>query len=670
MTTRYDPDQHHRRSIRLKGYDYSSPGAYFVTICTRGRECVLDDPVVTGIITDVWHALPGWFPTIILDQFVVMPNHVHLIVWLQGDDATVATVGATLAVALDVHTPDRAEARAGASPAPTDAGAETGNDVVGATLAVAQNADRPWVIPDPETVNLTPTLGNVMGAFQSLVFTVYLDWIQAHDPTRRAKFWQRNYYDHIIRNNANCTPSAFTSAITQPNGRWTGIIQTTFVVFHCRQGWKITWRMFKHCWRAKMGGEGMGVWELPEGWETVRIGDYAVDVTSGFACAKKHAVPEGLPHLRPFNVGTDGELDLSSIIHIPEDFKAGVERYHLEAGDILFNNTNSVELVGKAAIVREPIQGAFSNHITRLRTDRARLLPEWLVLSLRQLWADGFFAARCRKWIGQAGFNAGMLAEVEIPLPPLDEQRRIVTRIEELFALIEEARRLRAAADQDAERLIDAARAEAFQQNADELPKKWRILTISEVCFVNPRRPRLKRKADTPTSFVPMSAVDEASGTIAEVETRPYERVRSGYTYFEEHDVLFAKITPCMQNGKSAIARGLRYGIGFGSTEFHVLRCSDLVLPEWVHQFIRQRTFREEATHHFRGAVGQQRVPQEFLEQHPIPIPPLSEQHRIVEYLDGVQAQVAELKRLQDESVAELDRLSGAVLARAFRGAL
>jgi putative transposase len=241
--------------MRLKGYDYSSPGAYFVTICTRGRECVLDDPVVTGIITDVWHALPGWFPTIILDQFVVMPNHVHLIVWLQGDDATVGAtlavaldgdtpdragaspaptetgddtggattdhvemgddtggattdhvemgddvVGATLAVALDVDAFDRAGVRAGASPAPTDTGAETENDVVGATLAVAQNVDRSWVIPDPETVNLTPRLGSVMGAFQSLVFTVYLDWIQAHDPTRRAKFWQRNYYDHIIRN--------------------------------------------------------------------------------------------------------------------------------------------------------------------------------------------------------------------------------------------------------------------------------------------------------------------------------------------------------------------------------------------------------------------------------------------------------------------------------------
>ena len=200
MSQRYDPQKHRRRSIRLEGYDYSSPGAYFVTICTRGRECVLDDPIVTGIITDVWHALPGWFPTIALDEFVVMPNHVHLIVWLHGCDG------------VDERAQERSGVgakRARASLAPTDAGD------VGATLAVAlstvaldavapdvvaPDVVAPWVIPEPETVNLNPTLGDVMGAFKSLVFTVYLDWVQAYDPTRRAKFWQRNYYEHIIRN--------------------------------------------------------------------------------------------------------------------------------------------------------------------------------------------------------------------------------------------------------------------------------------------------------------------------------------------------------------------------------------------------------------------------------------------------------------------------------------
>ena len=65
------------------------------TFCTKGRECVLDEPIVTGIITDVWHVLPGWFPTIALDEFVVLPNHVHFILWIHPPD----DVGATLAVA-------------------------------------------------------------------------------------------------------------------------------------------------------------------------------------------------------------------------------------------------------------------------------------------------------------------------------------------------------------------------------------------------------------------------------------------------------------------------------------------------------------------------------------------------------------------------------------------
>lgn len=187
--TRHDPDRRRRRSIRLPGHDYRSPGAYFVTLCTRDRECVLDDPVVTGIITGVWCALSGWFPTIALDEFVVMPNHVHLIVWLHSSDDG-----------------------AGASPAPTQTDADDG---VGATLAVAPDvvaphvvapdtvtpdAVVPWTIPAPERINPDPALGDVIGAFKSLVFTVYLDWIQANDPTRWAKFWQRNYYEHIIRN--------------------------------------------------------------------------------------------------------------------------------------------------------------------------------------------------------------------------------------------------------------------------------------------------------------------------------------------------------------------------------------------------------------------------------------------------------------------------------------
>ncbi len=117
------------------------------------------------------------------------------------------------------------------------------------------------------------------------------------------------------------------------------------------------------------------------------------------------------------------------------------------------------------ALVREPMPCAFSNHIYRLalkESTKKRLEPAWLALTLRRLWAMGYFAEYCTRWIGQAGFNSSKLKEVEIPLPPLEEQRRIVARIEALFERTAETRHLRIAAEEETERLLPAALEEIF----------------------------------------------------------------------------------------------------------------------------------------------------------------------------------------------------------------
>ena len=128
MTQTYDPEKHHRRSIRLPGYDYAQSGAYFVTLCTQGRECVLDDPIVSGIITDVWHALPRWFPNIDLDEFVIMPSHSHLVVWIYP-------AGANAEAGMDGMDANGA----GARPAPTSP--------VGATLRLPPMRLPPMRLP-------------------------------------------------------------------------------------------------------------------------------------------------------------------------------------------------------------------------------------------------------------------------------------------------------------------------------------------------------------------------------------------------------------------------------------------------------------------------------------------------------------------------------------------
>ena len=178
----YNPNIHHRRSIRLKGYDYSQAGAYFITICCKDRKCRFGKIVVGAsvmelnecgqIAYDEWLKLSERFSNFELDVFQIMPNHMHGIIVLND------IVGATLAVAQNAVVQN-----AVAQNVPN--GIIALNDV-GATLAVA-----------PTTTNAT--IGDIVGAYKSLVANGCLDIYKTKNETM-GKLWQRNYYEHIIRN--------------------------------------------------------------------------------------------------------------------------------------------------------------------------------------------------------------------------------------------------------------------------------------------------------------------------------------------------------------------------------------------------------------------------------------------------------------------------------------
>ena len=183
----------------------------------------------------------------------------------------------------------------------------------------------------------------------------------------------------------------------------------------------------------------------------------------------------------------------------------------------------------------------------------------------------------------------------------------------------------------------------------------WPRLPIGAIATVNPRRDAVLRSMDDRlrATFVPMAAVDETSGTIANPEVKALGELRKGFTPFRDDDVIFAKITPCMENGKSAVARGLVNGLGFGSTEFHVIRCGPRVLPLWIWYFLRQRSVKEEARLNFRGSAGQQRVPADFLKQLYIPVPDIADQRRIVRHISACMERIDEIQRLRDEGIHE-----------------
>ena len=178
---------------------------------------------------------------------------------------------------------------------------------------------------------------------------------------------------------------------------------------------------------------------------------------------------------------------------------------------------------------------------------------------------------------------------------------------------------------------------------------------LKDVCQINPRfdRNRLGLQDNTEVSFVPMEAVNEMYGVIDSKSDRQYREVKQGYTAFLNSDVLFAKITPCMENGKIALAADLTNGVGFGSTEFHVLRAHDNILPMYLYYFVKREAFRRLAKQQMIGAVGQQRVPKRFLENVSISVPPLKEQKRIVDILDRTE-NIIRLRQLAIETTQQI----------------
>lgn len=197
-----------------------------------------------------------------------------------------------------------------------------------------------------------------------------------------------------------------------------------------------------------------------------------------------------------------------------------------------------------------------------------------------------------------------------------------------------------------------------------------KFASLGEVVDFNPRFGKDELADDSLASFVPMKCVEEESGRFEPLGDRKVAEVRKGYTPFRDGDVIFAKVTPCMENGKAAVLKGLTNGVGFGSTEFFALRPKTGLDADYLLHFLLQRDFRKEAARNMTGAVGLRRVPKAYLEQRQIPLPPLPEQRRIVAEIEKqftrLEAGVAALRRVQ----ANLKRYRAAVLKAACEGRL
>ena len=224
----------------------------------------------------------------------------------------------------------------------------------------------------------------------------------------------------------------------------------------------------------------------------------------------------------------------------------------------------------------------------------------------------------------------GNLTNAKIFLPDLATQQKIIDILDKSVAAIARRKKQLASCDM----LVKSQFIEMFGEIGSD-KNGWGMRPLAECCDVNPKKGEDARiQKGMEVSFVPMQSVSE-QGDIDTAVVKTYEEVQKGFTYFSEGDVLFAKITPCMENGKGAIARGLKNSVGFGSTEFHVLRPKAGVCnSEWIYAITSFSQFRQDAARKMTGSAGQRRVPASFLASYLVSCPPFELQEQFARFVE------------------------------------
>ena len=197
-----------------------------------------------------------------------------------------------------------------------------------------------------------------------------------------------------------------------------------------------------------------------------------------------------------------------------------------------------------------------------------------------------------------------------------------------------------------------------------EIPEHWEVKRLRFVTILNPSKKNIKLADNQLVSFVPMDSVCEYGGIEPQLE-KELSEVNNGYTFFANNDIVIAKITPCFENGKGALAKNLTNTIAFGTTELHVLRSKKSILPEFLFYLSISYPFRALGESTMYGAGGQKRIPETFIKDFFSPIPLLEEQQAIASFLDRKTAQIDELISKKEELLKQLDEKRSTFITQA-----
>lgn len=370
---------------------------------------------------------------------------------------------------------------------------------------------------------------------------------------------------------------------------------------------------------------------LPETWIQTTVRAVVEDIQTGFA-QKPGEEDEGTtPQIRTHNVTPDGKISLEGIKHITASEKE-TARYSLAVGDVVFNNTNSEEWVGKTAVFDQEGEFVFSNHMTRLRVCRELVLPEYLAGYLQLLWSMGYAKTRAKRWVSQAGIESNTLASFKIPLPTIPEQQRIV----DVLRQAETVAKAKKSINDQIDHLIRTAYWEYFSAwfTADGLIDPVRISDyvadsqygVSEAMGETGTHAVLRMNSITTSGWLDLSDLKYASLSKKDIES----------TELRDGDLLFNRTNSKELVGKCAIWRPVAGAYSYASYLVR-FRLKPEMLPEFLWATLNSAYGKYRLLNSAKQAVSMANVSPTGLGRITVPLPPLPLQEKFARFVRKVE---------------------------------
>lgn len=397
-------------------------------------------------------------------------------------------------------------------------------------------------------------------------------------------------------------------------------------------------------------------------WPIQKVSDVITSSQTGFSYSKNKLVESGIPQLRPYNITTKMELNLSKLVFVPEK-TPDVTNYFLNSGDVLFNNTNSVELVGKTVIVPKNLKMCFSNHISRITVDKSQLEPMWLTICLYKHWSSGTFSRICKRWIGQAGVNSGMLGDLEIPTPRIGIQRKIIKKIINTNQYFKKIWEIRQSTEEKSNKIIPSVLNKIFKkQNKPEIQEKKLRDLVQEKERRNPQE-----EPDKEFKYIEIGSIDTQGKKIAEYSKLLGKNAPSrARNVIRFNDVIYATTRPYYRN-VTEIPRYFDNEIC--STGFCVLRVNSEkeLLPKYLYYYLQSDVATEQILDAMKGA-HYPAVGDDDVKDISIFVPKIEVQKSQILKIEHLKLQTEKIRNINGEINEKIQALLDSFVDQAIRG--